>query len=61
MVWTRQLWFSGHDMVKSVSVGPSGSVFVAGQTNGALPGQSSEDSPDAFVPGALSPGRAVLR
>jgi hypothetical protein len=48
-VWTRQFGTASGDFAYSVSVGSDGSVLVAGNTDGTLPGQSSAGSGDAFV------------
>jgi hypothetical protein len=47
-VWTRQFGSNAHDEVLSVAVDASG-VYAAGVTEGALPGQRSKGSSDAFV------------
>jgi len=48
-LWTQQLGTSGSDLAYSVSTDASGNIFVAGQTSGALPGQTSAGSTDAFL------------
>jgi Beta-propeller repeat len=51
-LWTRQFGTANGETVHSVSVGANGSAFVAGFTNGELPGQTSSDGVgrlDAFV------------
>ncbi len=47
-VWTRQFGTGGSDQANGISVDVSG-VYVAGQTTGALPSQTSSGSFDAFV------------
>jgi hypothetical protein len=47
-LWTRQFGTSGVDMVWSLAAGGTG-VYVVGQTDGALPGQSSAGGVDAFI------------
>ena len=47
-VWTRQFGSSGSDWAHGVSVDGSG-VYVAGETHGALPGQTFAGFFDAFV------------
>ena len=47
-LWTRQFGTSGFDEATSITVDASG-VYVAGRTDGALPGQTSAGSADAFV------------
>ena len=47
-MWTRQFGSSASDQALGISVGPSG-VYVAGRTDGALPGQASAGGTDAFV------------
>jgi hypothetical protein len=46
--WTRQFGSAGHDRATAVAVDASG-VYVAGATEGALPGQTSAGSIDAFL------------
>jgi hypothetical protein len=46
--WIRQFGTGGHDRAAAIAVHAS-SVFVAGGTEGALPGQRSAGSVDAFV------------
>lgn len=48
VLWTRQFGTSEYDAVNAVSVGPDGTVFVAGSTQGAL-AATHEGSWDAFV------------
>ncbi len=48
-VWTRQFGSPGGDRALSVSVDSSGGVYVAGSTDGALPGQTALGSLDAYV------------
>jgi hypothetical protein len=47
--WTRQLGAGSNDYGFSVSVDGSGSVYLAGYTDGALPGQSFAGYYDAFI------------
>lgn len=47
-VWTQQFGSSGHDEVLGISADVSG-VYAAEVTDGALPGQESRGSVDAFV------------
>jgi hypothetical protein len=48
-IWTRQFGSSEFDFINNgVSVDSSG-VYVAGQTSGTLPGQTSEGDEDAFL------------
>jgi hypothetical protein len=47
-VWTRQFGSAGADQANGVAVGGSG-IYLAGQTGGVLPGQSSAGGQDAFV------------
>ena len=47
-LWTRQFGSSAFDLALGISVDASG-VYVAGHTTGALPGQTSAGSGDAFV------------
>jgi hypothetical protein len=48
-LWTRQLGSTGDDSGDAVSVDAFGSVFVAGNTDTALPGQASAGQADGFV------------
>jgi len=48
-VWTRQFGTSENDSALGVTVDGTGSVYVAGYTFGALPGQTSAGFVDAFV------------
>jgi len=48
VLWTRQFGSAGMDQATAVAVGPSG-VYVAGFTDGALPGQTSAGDQDAFI------------
>jgi uncharacterized protein (UPF0548 family) len=47
-VWTRQFGTSGFDAALGISVDASG-VYVAGETDGTLPGQTIFGAGDAFV------------
>ena len=47
--WVRQFGTSGLDEVKGVAVDPDGNAYVAGETSGTLPGQTSAGTLDAFV------------
>jgi hypothetical protein len=48
-LWTRQFGSSGSDAANGASVDGAGKVIVAGYTSGALPGQASLGSSDAFA------------
>lgn len=48
VVWTRQLGSGADDVVEALATSRSG-VHAAGWTDGALPGQSTEGSRDAFA------------
>jgi len=48
-IWTRQFGSSWYDYAYGVAVDASGSVYVAGDTTGTLPGQASSGYFDAFV------------
>jgi hypothetical protein len=47
--WPRQLGSAGYDDIQDVAVSSSGDVYVAGLTEGALPGQTSAGDYDVFV------------
>lgn len=47
--WTRQFGSSSNDFPNGVATDGAGNVYVTGQTLGALPGQTSSGSYDAFV------------
>ncbi|MBX3188594.1 MAG: SBBP repeat-containing protein [Labilithrix sp.] len=47
--WMRQFGSTATDRVEAVSVDKSGNVVVVGYTNGALAGETSAGSTDAFV------------
>jgi len=47
--WTRQFGSSDYDIVYDIAVDASGNVYVAGWTDGALPGQASSGESDVFI------------
>jgi len=47
--WTRQLGTAGSDYAAAITSDTAGNVYVAGQTNGALDGQTSAGGYDLFV------------
>jgi hypothetical protein len=47
--WTRQFGTAAYEIANATAVDSAGNVLVAGITNGALPGQTSAGSIDAFV------------
>ena len=59
-VWTRQFGSSSLDLTAGISVAASG-IYVAGSTEGTLPGQKSTGSQDAFVVklSSLTPAEAI--
>lgn len=59
LLWTDQFGTPQQDRATGVAVAPDGTVYVAGITTGALPGQSFAGSFDVFVR-AYSIGGAVL-
>src|SRR5262245_3168745 len=48
-LWTRQFGSADFESATGVAVDQLGNVFVSGQTQGALPGQISAGSSDAFI------------
>ena len=48
-LWTRQFGSSQHDSGNGVAVDGEGNVYVAGRTQGAMPGQAYSGMQDAFV------------
>lgn len=48
-VWTAQFGTASQDIAYATSIGSDGSVVVAGETSGALGGQTSAGGRDAFV------------
>ena len=48
-MWTRQGGSSDSDFVEATSVDGSGNILVAGQTEGAFPGQTNRGRRDVFV------------
>ncbi len=48
LVWTRQFGSTGSDKAHSIAVNSTG-IYVAGQTGGALPGQTSRGNVDVFL------------
>lgn len=49
LLWTRQFGSPEQDEAVAVSVGGDGSVVIAGNTSGALPGQTNLGGDDVFV------------
>lgn len=48
-VWVRQLGTAGTDSSSGVAADPAGNVYVAGDTTGALDGQTSAGAADLFI------------
>lgn len=48
-LWTRQFGSEDSDQILGVDVGPSGSVYIVGRTDGTLPHQKQLGSGDAFI------------
>lgn len=59
VLWTDQFGTSAVDLAQGVAVDASGNVFVAGYTQGTLPGQVSAGSQDAYVRKYNSAGTLV--
>ena len=60
-VWTHQVGSAGYDEIAAIHVGPSGRIYVAGSTMGALDAETSAGDVDGFAmkfapPGAGPPG-----
>ncbi len=49
IVWARQFGTPDEDRARGVAVDSAGNIYIAGDTDGALPGQASAGSWDAFV------------
>jgi len=49
ILWTRQFGTSSSDLANGVAIDGAGNVYVVGQTEGALPGQTGLGGRDAFV------------
>lgn len=47
--WTRQFGTHGDDEAYGIAVTPTGNIYISGNTNGTLPGQTSSGNADAFV------------
>ncbi|MGE3467402.1 MAG: FG-GAP-like repeat-containing protein [Pyrinomonadaceae bacterium] len=48
-VWTRQFGTSGGEGVDAITLDAAGGIYVAGETSGTFPGQSSGGDFDAYV------------
>jgi hypothetical protein len=59
VVWTRQFGFGGNQIARAVATDSAGNIFVAGQTSGALPGETSAGGTDAFVRMYSSDGTVI--
>jgi len=57
--WIRQFGSPGHETAAGVAAGADGNVYIAGDTDGALPGQTETGSHDAFVRKYDSQGNEV--
>src|SRR5262245_12525426 len=49
VTWVSQFGTSGHDIAWGVARDGTGNVYVAGHTEGALPGQNTAGGIDAFL------------
>jgi len=47
--WVVNAGTSEHDVVTALAVGPSGDLYVAGETEGSFPGQTHQGGRDLFV------------
>ena len=47
--WTKAFGSGGNDKAYSIAIGPDGAIYMAGETDGALPGQSLPGFSDAFL------------
>ena len=61
MVWTRQFGTSDYDFVLAMAADGSGNIYMAGETNGTFPGQTSSGQPDAFIAKYDTSGDEVWR
>ncbi|MBL8720932.1 MAG: SBBP repeat-containing protein [Myxococcales bacterium] len=57
--WTRQFGTAHVDLAHALAVDARGNVFVAGSTDGVLPGQASAGKTDAFVRAYDASGREL--
>lgn len=49
MEWTHQFGTAGNEAVRGIAADGAGNVYVVGDTNGALPGQTSTGGVDVFI------------
>ncbi|MDX2054204.1 MAG: SBBP repeat-containing protein [Polyangiaceae bacterium] len=59
VLWTKQFGSAGNDIPYAVGTRPNGEVFVAGGTQGSLPGFSLGGPQDAYVSVLTKDGRQV--
>jgi hypothetical protein len=59
VLWTRQFGTSAHDTVRNVALDRRGNIYLAAQTDGALPGQTHAGDRDAVVGKLDSDGNFV--
>jgi hypothetical protein len=48
-VWTSRFGTSLSDYLMAIAIGPNSEIFIAGQTQGALPGNTNVGGTDAFI------------
>ena len=59
ITWTKLLGGVSNDYARSISTDSDGSIYIAGDTNGSIDGQTSNGSVDAFITKFNSDGSKV--